>query len=379
MMKIDGQLKKKPAEALRASEDLLRKDPFNPSFVNLACKAALAADMPEVAIMNLEMAREANPNDIKSLEWLAELYTQVERMKDAREIYEDLVRKKPNDPEMVRKLKDASALDTVQKGRWDSASSYRDVMKDSKAAILLEQQGKAVKSEGDVSALMAETKAKIEREPQNINYRRALADLHQKAGQLDEALEVLASAQQLTGGADPQIERLITTVQAEKFDRAIAALEASGSTAEAAAKRAEKDAFLFQTAEERVRRYPNDLQFKYELGIMLFDRGQFNEAVQQLQRAQQNPQRRTMALYYLARCFREKGQLDIAVEQLEKAAAELHQMDDTKKEIVYELGTLHESMGQIDKAVALFKEIYGVDIGFRDVTAKIENAYRRKA
>jgi hypothetical protein len=48
-----------------------------------------------------------------------------------------------------------------------------------------------------------------------------------------------------------------------------------------------------------------------------------NEAIQQLQRAQQNPQRRIRSFYYLALCFKQKNQFDIAAEQLEKAASEL--------------------------------------------------------
>ena len=40
----------------------------------------------------------------------------------------------------------------------------------------------------------------------------------------------------------------------------------------------------------------------------------------------------------------------------EKAAEELSLMDDTKKDIVYEMGLLHDAMGQTDKAVERFIE-----------------------
>jgi hypothetical protein len=35
-MKVQSLLKKKPAQAVREAEDLLRKDPLNPTFVNAA-------------------------------------------------------------------------------------------------------------------------------------------------------------------------------------------------------------------------------------------------------------------------------------------------------------------------------------------------------
>ena len=93
--------------------------------------------------------------------------------------------------------------------------------------------------------------------------------------------------------------------------------------------------------------------------------------------AQRNPQRRTRALYFLGLCFKQKQQYDIALEQMEKAASELTLMDDTKKDIVYEMGLLLELMGQNAKAVERFKEIYGVDIRFKDVAQRIEKSYKR--
>ena len=126
-----------------------------------------------------------------------------------------------------------------------------------------------------------------------------------------------------------------------------------------------------------VKRYPNDLQFRYELGYQYYLRQQYNEAIEEFQLAQRNPQRRTRALYYLALCFREKGQPDIAFEQLQKAASELTLMDETKKDVVYQMGVLAEQMGNKDQAVAFFKEIYAVDIKYRDISKRIEAAYKK--
>ena len=377
LIKVQSMLKNKPAQALREAENLLRKDPLNTTFIQTSCQAALAADMAEVAILNLEVARDNGVKDIKSLEFLAQLYQDNGRMHDARDAYETLVRLKPNDPEMVRKLKDATALDTVQRGKWEGATSYRDVMKDSKEATLLEQQAKAVKSTSDMDALVVELLTKIEREPQNVNYKRSLADLHMKSGRFDEALQVLDQAQKTTGGADPQVDRMISLVKIARFDSEAESLRTAGNESALAAKLKEKEAFLFSDAADRVNRYPNDLQFKYEFGILLFEHGQINEAIQQFQRAQQNPQRRVRCFYYLALCFKQKQQLDIAAEQMEKAASELNLMDDTKKDVLYELGSMYEMMEKPEKAVALYKEIYAVDFGYRDIAAKIERAYKK--
>ena len=160
-----------------------------------------------------------------------------------------------------------------------------------------------------------------------------------------------------------------------KIEREVADLSRAGNTAAAEAKQTELDTFLLADARERVERYPNDLQFRYELGVLLFEHEDINGAIQQFQLSQRNPQRRIRSLYYLARCFKSKHQYDIASEQLTKAAAELSTMDDTKKDILYELGDVYEAMKQMDKAREYYKQIYAVDISYRDVAQKIDSSY----
>ena len=157
-----------------------------------------------------------------------------------------------------------------------------------------------------------------------------------------------------------------------------AAAKAAGDEAAAAAKEQEKSTFLYEDAVTMVKRYPNDLQFRYELGYQFYLRGQFNEAIEEFQLAQRNPQRRTLALYHLALCFTQKGQPDIAFEQLQKAASELTLMDEVKKDVVYQMGILAEQMGRKEEAIAYFKEIYSVDIKYRDISRRIENSYQKK-
>ena len=128
-----------------------------------------------------------------------------------------------------------------------------------------------------------------------------------------------------------------------------------------------------------VKRYPNDLQFRYELGVQYYIRSMFNEAIEEFQLAQRNPQRRTRALYYLGLCFKEKGLLDMGFEQLKKAASEITLMDEIKKDVVYEMGILADQMGRKDEAVGYFKEIYAVDIKYRDVAQRIEASYTKGA
>ncbi len=373
------QLRSKPLKALQVGERLMCRDPFNPPFFNLVARAAVAADLIMTAIETLESVREVRPNDVALLMTLADLYSRADITDKARECYERLVMLRPNDPKVIKGLKDAQARDAMRRGKWESAQSYRELIKDEKEAQRLEQLAKAAKTERDIQDLIQDHLEKIAREPNNINYRRALADLYARAEQFDKALETLQEADRISGGGDPQLARAITQIRVRQYDAEIARRRAVGDEAGAQAVEKEKAEFVFNDAEDRVRRYPNDLQFRYEYGVLLFERGRYLEAIEQFQQSQRNPQRRTRSLYYLARCFEAKGQYDLAAEQLEKAASEIAVMDETKKDILYELSLIYEKLGRPEKAVELLKEIYATDVRYKDVAERIDRYYKSGA
>lgn len=372
------QLNKNPLATLKTAEKLMQKDPFNMNFIRLLARAAEAADLPEVAIQTLEVAREYHPRDVSLLDWLGDLYMKTNQARQARDCYEKIVQLRPTDPVALKKLKDATALDTMQKGGWEAATSYREVVRDEKEAVRREKESKAVKTEKDLTDLIEAARQDLVRYPEDLNRHRKLAELLIKADRLDEALEVLNRCSRLSGGRDPEIDRTITEVRLKQFDRRIEELRRAGDMAAAEAAEKEKQEYLLQAARERVERYPHDLQYRYELGVLLYERGLLNEAIQQFQQAQRHPQRRLKSLYYLALCFKAKKQYDIAMEQLEKAASEIPTMDNLKKDILYEMGVVAEAMGDREKAARCFKEIYAVDIAYKDVADKIDRVYRQE-
>jgi tetratricopeptide (TPR) repeat protein len=378
LMGAQGKMKKDPKAALEGGEKLMALDPLNLNFLKFFAEAAEAAEMPEVAVQTLEIARSYYAKNVEFLRRLALLYINTNQPAGARDCYNTVAELLPNDQVAIKNLKDAAALDSMKTGGWEQKGSFRDKLKDQKESIRLEQQAKSVKGDADVDTLIAERLKDIQREPLNMNFRRALADLYVRAERFDDALQALEEATQTAGRSDPQIERTVSHIKTKKFDNAIAAARAAGDEAAAAAKEQEKASFLYEDAVAMVKRYPNDLQFRYELGYQYYLRKQFNEAIEEFQLAQRNPQRRTLALYHLALCFTAKGQTDIAFEQLQKAAAELTLMDEVKKDVVYQMGVLAEQMGRKDEAIAFFKEIYSVDIKYRDISQRIESSYQKK-
>ena len=369
------KLSRQPLEALKSAETLMRRDPFNPMFIRLLGRAAEAADLPEAALQTLEVAREYYPHDGQLLDWMGRLYMQTDQARKARECYERLVQLRPTDPAALKKLKDATALDTMQRGGWDQATSYRDVIRDEKEAVRREKEGKSVKTHRDIQELINALREDLKRFPEDVNRHRRLAELLIQGQRYEEALEAIGRCQQLAGGGDPEMDQMFTDVKLKIFDREIRRLREAGDVSGAQAKEKEKWEFTLRAAREKVERYPHDLLYRYELGVLLYEHGQLTEAIQQFQQSQRHPQRRLKSLYYLALCFKAKRQFDIAMEQLEKAAAEIPTMDALKKDILYEMGTVAEAMGDREKAARCFKEIYAVDIAYKDVAEKVEKIY----
>ena len=66
---------------------------------------------------------------------------------------------------------------------------------------------------------------------------------------------------------------------------------------------------------------------------------------------------------------------DLATRTLQGALKEKVVFDEEKKELVYNLGCVLDSMGKKDEAIKQFEVIYEVDISYRDVGAKVDAFY----
>lgn len=130
-----------------------------------------------------------------------------------------------------------------------------------------------------------------------------------------------------------------------------------------------------QEARTRVERNPTDLMFRFELGEILVRLAEYKDAIPELQKARQNPNVRLRAMNLLGKCFVERNMLDLAAKTLEDAASELLAMDNVKKDIVYNLGTLYDKMGDKEKSINAMKQIYEVDYGYKDVAERVEGSY----
>ncbi len=381
-MKVDGLIKGgKIAEAILASEKLIEQAPMCVKYLAQASKCALLAKQADVASMILETGLQADMNNEELMTVLAETYCETGEWKKAREIYAVLVNKHPQDGKLVTLLKNTEARMTMASGWEEVANSnqkegYRNLIKNKEEANKLDMKNKATVQAGDdAEAMIAEQKAKIQKEPKNLNYYRGLARIYQQLKRYDEAVQTLEAARQINS-ADPELDRMLTNVSILAYDSKIDALIQAGKADEAESLRADRNQFVFDDLVQRVERYPNDLRLRFELGEQYLMYDAYDDAIQQFQLSQRSPKERTLSLHGLAKCFRAKGQRDMAVMQLETALEQLHVMDDAKKAVLFDLGEMAEESGDLEKAFKIYREVYGADISFRDIAAKMERVYK---
>ena len=381
-MKTESLLKSgKIREALIASEKLIEASPLSVKNLGIAAKCAMAANQPETAAMFFETALQVDLGNEAVMMNLADIYCQSKEWKKAREIYAALVGKHPQDGRLVTLLKDTEARMTMAGGWEDVANSnkkegFRDLIKNKEEASKLDMKNKANVAEGDdAEAMIADQKAKIEKDPRNLNYYRGLARIYQQLKRYDEAVETLTKAREINS-ADPELDRMLTNVTILAYDSKIDALMQQGKKDEAEDLRATRNQFVFDDLVQRVERYPNDLRLRFELGQQYLMYDAFDDAIQQFQISQRSPKERTLSLHGLAKCFRAKGQRDMAVMQLETALEQLHVMDDTKKAVLFDLGEMAEEAGDIEKAFKIYREVYGADIAYKDIDEKMQRIYK---
>ena len=373
--KIMGLVKKgQGAEAMAEAEKLLCQNPLDPDNIEAAVKAAECAGKTDHAAISVEAAYECSNKDPALLERVATYYQMAKNWTKARDAYQKLAEVKPGDQRILSLLKNTEAQATMNAG-WEQTAGkkggFQALIANKEQAKKLDAANKAVITGDDAEALIAEKLAQIEKEPKNMNARRALARLYNQNKRYEEAINCLNEAIQAAGAMDPELDRMLSQTTVLYYDQLIEQCRAEGNEEGVADLEGQKNQLVFDDLAQRVERYPNDLHLRYELGVQYYTYEYYDEALEHLQLAQKSPKDRLWALYYLAMCFLKKGQTDMAVMQLETARDAIPTMDDLKKKVVYQLGLCAEESGDLEKAYQYYKDVYSTDVGFADLSERM--------
>ena len=373
VMKGKGKLSKDPREALNIAEEALAMNLKSLPGLTLLSDAAIKLDAPFIAIEAMELAREISDDD-NVLKTLVEMYKAEGDGAKAYDVQKELAAKHPNDLSIQAELRAVAAFATLKKAESNEGSAVKQAQELAKSTG--ENVGdKIIRSEEDIAEAIANYEARVNDGDESIDMRRALAELYQRASRHDDAIAAFKWIAEKIGNLDPATDKAIEKSEVAKFDARIAELQEAGNQEEVQNVVNQKFAYQLERAEERVKNYPNDTQLRYDLACLLWTAGEVDRALEQFQIARKNPQRRLTSAVYIGMCFAKKGQTDMAVEQFEGAIAEMPVMDKEKLNALYQLGVLCDEIGNAEKALDCFKQIYQTDINYLDVAERMQKYY----
>jgi len=375
------QAKKDPVGALVAIEKELAKDPFSPGLNEVLHEAALLLNFLDTAAFALETTHKGHPENTKLSHKLAQFYIARDMPAEASKIYRDIVKVDPADGDAVKGEKDTSAKASMMQNKLSESSSFSDIVKADEAAELEKASQKALTKE------QLEEKAQglvlqYQADQNNLNVVKDLASTYEQLEEWSSAHQFFDWAYQISNG-DVALQARAAAMKDKSAESSISNLEdraaAEPENAELQAQLAEVKSARIQErlveCQQRVDNNPTDPKLRYDLGLALYDSGDYSNAIPHLQQATRNPHIRTKVLLLLGRTFDAKNMTDLAIKQFSDANTELVAMDNTKKEVLYELGLIYTKAARNEEALECFKQIYEVDYGYLDVAARVEGSY----
>lgn len=142
----------------------------------------------------------------------------------------------------------------------------------------------------------------------------------------------------------------------------------------------------FRTAVEDESTTPTDGDYEthYNLGLAYKEMDLVDEAVEEFQMAagmvspQDGTPRYLQCCNLLGHCFMQKGIPRLAAMWFKKGLDAPGHTEDEYQALRYELGIAYEQMGELDKAIDVFTEVYGINISYRGVAEKLRELQAQK-
>jgi tetratricopeptide (TPR) repeat protein len=129
-----------------------------------------------------------------------------------------------------------------------------------------------------------------------------------------------------------------------------------------------------------------DFETHYNLGLAYKDMDVLDDAIEQFQMAFRMAGEDEMlkanyiqCCHMLGVCFKRKQMLKVAVMWFERGLKISDRTEDEYQALRYEMGFCLEEMGEIDKAIDTFMEVYGIDVNYRQVARKIQELQEAKS
>lgn len=122
-----------------------------------------------------------------------------------------------------------------------------------------------------------------------------------------------------------------------------------------------------------------DAQSQYDLGLAFHEMGLYDEAINALRQAAEDPERRVSCLILQGACLRDKGELQLAENALRALLTLPSLSTEDSCALKYELALTLTVVGKNDEAWTLLEEVERINPAYRDVSARLHDASEGKS
>ena len=353
---------------LKHGLDVLKYNPWDVSALMSMAKAAEELLCDECQLYYLKAALNANSKDPDVNRTCAAALRERGLFDQAIACWHRVEQARPGDEEAAKAIADLAVEKTIAQGGYEEAESSTDVATGKK-----EQQARR--------ELTAEEKLEraIARDPSVLDNYIELAQVHLRAEDYAKAEEVYGRAFEASDGNQDMRERWEDAqLRNLRQQVAVAKRKAEDSGSEEDKKKYESLRSKFNHKElevykHRAERYPNNLAFKFDLGIRYQVIGKYNEAIKEFQLAKNDPRRKGVCMLRLGQCFQQIKQYRLAISHYDTAIVEIPDRDaENKKTALYLAGKMALALKDLDSSEKHLTTLAGLDFAYRDVSALLD-------
>ena len=127
-----------------------------------------------------------------------------------------------------------------------------------------------------------------------------------------------------------------------------------------------------------------DYETHYSLGLAYKDMELWDDAIEQFQLAFKHASKLSFesesiqCCNLLGVCFKQKAMPKLAVMWFSRGVKVPNRTEDEYQALRFEIGLCYEEMGDVDKAIDAFSEVYGIDVNYRHVSEKLRELQSAK-
>ncbi len=346
-------------EAITHGLKVLAVNPWDvPTLRAMATVAENTGD-DEVELLYLKCALDVNPKDPAVNRQCALALAARNEFDNAIACWHRVQQAKPGDFEAPRAISDLAVEKTIYKGRYEEEVESR---------VGGGQQVAAPQPRHEL-APDEKLKRKIADDPTDLSAYHSLAQLYINQEDYQKAEEVYTKAYEVSENDADLCEKL-EDMQLRYVRQQITLAEDDQTRGKLRTELIEKELVFYQNQCER---YPNNLGFRYDLGLRYHLSGRFNEAIKEFQQGRRDPRHKGVCMLALGKCFEEIKQYRLATSHYRSATDEISNREGKqRKDALYRAGRLALGLKDLDSAEKYLTGLAELDFGYKDVSTLLD-------